>query len=117
MNITACNVTVMVAQMDRAIRFYTEVLGFKLAQRFGDHWAQVEGPGITIGLHPTENMPEAGGGLSIALGVDNVDQAIADLKGKDASLAFNVVPDGYVKLAHFADPDGNALYLVEETEH
>src|SRR6185369_13994930 len=31
------NVTVYVSNMDRAVRFYTEVLGLKLAYRFGDH--------------------------------------------------------------------------------
>ena len=39
--------------MDRSVRFYTEVLGLKLTNRFGDSWATVEaGKGLTIGLHP-----------------------------------------------------------------
>src|ERR1041385_2615746 len=47
------NVTIYVTNMDRAVRFYTETLGLKLAYRFGDHWASVEcGKGLTIGLHP-----------------------------------------------------------------
>src|SRR5581483_2474031 len=36
------NVTVYVADMDRAVRFYSEVLGLKLAYRFGNHWASIE---------------------------------------------------------------------------
>src|SRR5215831_5142587 len=52
------NVTVYVTNMDRAVRFYTDVLGLKLAYRFGDHWASVElGKGLTIGLHPTNEQP------------------------------------------------------------
>src|SRR5215469_833122 len=52
--ISGGNVTVFVTNMDRAVRFYTETLGLKLAYRFGDHWASVEaGRGLTIGLHPS----------------------------------------------------------------
>src|SRR5713101_6395731 len=44
------NVTVYVSNMDRAVRFYSETLGLKLAYRFGDHWASIEaGTGLTIG--------------------------------------------------------------------
>ena len=46
------NVTVYVSDMDRAVRFYNDTLGLKLAYRFGNHWASVEaGRGLTIGLH------------------------------------------------------------------
>ena len=44
------NVTVYVSNMDRAVKFYSETLGLKLAYRFGDHWASVEaleGPQIS----------------------------------------------------------------------
>jgi len=55
------NVTIYVTNMDRAVRFYTETLGLKLAYRFGDHWASVEcGKGLTIGLHPTSEPARPG---------------------------------------------------------
>ena len=48
--ISGGNATVFVSDMDRAVRFYTEVLGLKLTNRFGNHWATVEaGKGLTIG--------------------------------------------------------------------
>jgi catechol 2,3-dioxygenase-like lactoylglutathione lyase family enzyme len=40
--ITGGNATVFVSNMDRAVQFYTEVLGLKLTNRFGDNWATVE---------------------------------------------------------------------------
>lgn len=47
------NATVYVSNMDTAIRFYTEVLGLKLTNRFGNHWATVQaGKSLVIGLHP-----------------------------------------------------------------
>ena len=39
--------------MDNAVRFYTEVLGLKLTNRFGNHWPTVQaGKTLVIGLHP-----------------------------------------------------------------
>ena len=51
--ITGGNATVFVSNMDNAVRFYTETLGLRLTNRFGDHWATVDaGKGLSIGLHP-----------------------------------------------------------------
>src|SRR3954447_21843027 len=81
------NVTVYVSNMDRAVRFYTEALGLKLAYRFGDHWASVEvGKGLTIGLHPVPADSPAGrrGSMSIGLEVGGVaiEEAMRRLEGK-----------------------------------
>ncbi|MBV9406199.1 MAG: VOC family protein, partial [Acidobacteriaceae bacterium] len=47
--ITGGNATVFVSNMDAAIDFYTQVLGLRLTNRFGDHWATVDaGKGLTI---------------------------------------------------------------------
>ena len=46
------NATIFVSDMDRSVNFYTKILGLKLAQRFGNHWASVEAGKLTIGLHP-----------------------------------------------------------------
>ena len=47
------NATIIVADMDRSIRFYTEVLGLALTNRFGNDWATVSaGDFFTIGIHP-----------------------------------------------------------------
>ena len=39
--ISGGNATIIVADMDRSIRFYTDVLGMKLTNRFGNDWATV----------------------------------------------------------------------------
>ena len=44
---------VYVAEMDAAVRFYSDVLGLNLTNRYGDKWATVEaGRNLVIGLHP-----------------------------------------------------------------
>jgi len=111
------NVTVYISNMDRAVRFYTEVLGLKLASRFGDHWASVEaGKGLTIGLHPASGEMLAGRKGSMAIGLEltgSIEDAMKKLGAK--GLAFQeVVNEGKAgKFVGLEDPEGNMLYLAE----
>ncbi|MFI5204044.1 MAG: VOC family protein [Flavobacteriales bacterium] len=105
------NVTVMVSKMDTALKFYTETLGLKLINQYGEHWAEIEGPGITIGLHPSREMERAHN-LSISFGVKDIAKTKAELEKK--GVVFNMHDDTQVKLAFFKDPDGNTLYLAQE---
>ncbi len=41
--------TIYVSNMDRAVEFYTEVLGLGLISRYGNEWASVDvGKGLTL---------------------------------------------------------------------
>ena len=70
--ISGGNATVFVSNMDNAIRFYTEVLGLRLAERYGDHCATVDaGRGFMIGLHPASpKYPAPGTKGGIILGLE-----------------------------------------------
>ena len=110
--IQSSNITLMVTNMDEAIAFYTEILGFKLKNRYGEHWADIEAPGLSIGLHPAHPYVRYGDSMSIGLKVNNLNEAMAVFKTK--GIEFNEMDDTKVQLAYFSDPSGNALYLVEE---
>jgi catechol 2,3-dioxygenase-like lactoylglutathione lyase family enzyme len=51
---------IFVSDMDRAVKFYTEVLGMKLEYRFGNHWASLRTGDLAIGLHPESAENPAG---------------------------------------------------------
>ncbi|HEY1497444.1 MAG TPA: VOC family protein [Candidatus Solibacter sp.] len=112
------NVTIPVVNMDRAVKFYTETLGLKLAYRFGDHFASVElEKGLTIGLHPAsaEKAPgERKGGASIGLELSGkIEDAMKTLEARGVKF-HGVADEGKAgKFAHFEDPDGNSLYLAQ----
>ena len=105
------NITVMVTNMDTAIKFYTETLGFKLKNRYGNNWADIEGPGIAIGLHPSGNEVIKGNNLSIGFKVKDLGQAIKAMEEK--GVKFKIHDDTKVRLAFFTDPDSNDLYLAQ----
>ena len=112
------NVTIFVTDMDRAVRFYEQSLGLKLAYRFGDHWASLElGKGLTIGLHPAASVlsPEQRKG-SPAIGLElegKLEDAIQTLEGRGVHFE-GIAEEGKAgRFAHFHDPDGNLLYLAQ----
>jgi catechol 2,3-dioxygenase-like lactoylglutathione lyase family enzyme len=117
MNLSSGNVTVLVSNMDRAVRFYTEMLGLKLAYRFGDHWAAVEvGRGLTIGLHPASGESPAGKKGSMSIGLEltgSIHEAVAELQAKGVQFHGPIREGKSGSFAYFDDPDGNTLYLTE----
>jgi catechol 2,3-dioxygenase-like lactoylglutathione lyase family enzyme len=109
--------TIFVSDMDAAVRFYTETLGLRLIQRYGQHFASIDaGQGVTIGLHPASAKNPAGRSGSITLGfmsTEPIHDTVASLKSKGVVFASDVIDDGELLLAHFQDADGNLLYLAE----
>lgn len=109
------NVTVMVSNMDRAVRFYTETLGLKMGGRYGDEWAEASASGVPIGLHPRARRTKRSGTGEVSIGfeVENLDRAVEELQGKGAWFRGRISEDGPLRIAFFADPDGNPLYIPE----
>ena len=111
------NVTVYVSDMDAAVRFYSEVLGLRLAYRFGNNWAAVEaGKGLTIGLHPASAEMTAGRAGSMAIGLElegSIHDAVASLTAKGVKFDHAVNEGKAGSFVGFHDPDGNQLYLAQ----
>lgn len=121
--ITGGNATIYVTDMDRAVAFYRDTLGLKLAQRFGDHWAEFQvGTSLVVALHPKSDKappPGTSGAISIGLAIDEpIDEAVGRLRAKGAQFRGPVVRDeqGGVALAFLGDADGNDLYLCQVTK-
>lgn len=101
-----------VRDLDRAIGFYTGVLGFEMTERRDDlrfaHLA-TNVAGLEIGLSEQE-APEGSGSVLLNIGVADVAAARRALEAKGVSFRRpTVVIPGKVALAEFADPDGNLL--------
>jgi catechol 2,3-dioxygenase-like lactoylglutathione lyase family enzyme len=108
------NVILMVADIDRAVRFYTETVGLALMFRSGAKWAEVQAPGLTIGLHLAP-QPDGRSGpetsISIGLEVKEMDPAVKTLT--DRGVLFDQISGPPRRLARFRDPDGHQLYLYQ----
>lgn len=109
-------VTVIVSDMERSIDFYTKMLGLRLKTRYGNEFAVVEAPGVTIGLHPAKEGGVAPGTLSIGLGVDNVEASRKQLESRGVAFNGAIVADPPMRFAFLRDPDGVEVYLAEQSD-
>lgn len=115
-------VVIPVADVDRAIEFYTEKLGFnkRLDVPFGDQYRWVEvapADGVTtVALAP----PAPGGSTGnretgIGLQTDDIDAYHAELKanGVDVDDEVSRMGDPVPPLFWLRDPEGNSLMVVQ----
>ena len=101
-----------VKDLNRSIRFYTDLLGFSVTERRDDlkfvHLA-TNVDGLQIGLNETES-PAGSGSVLVNIGVTDVAGARRALEARGVVFAGEtVVIPGKVMLAEFDDPDGNRL--------
>ena len=117
---TEGNVTVMVSSVKRAVAFYTKTLGLKLRYKPHEDWAEVQAPGLVIGLHGMHGHGTPPGkpeGFSIGFTVKRLEKAMEAFKKKGVRFSPRIMDEGPVRLAFFTDPDGTPLYLCEVKPH
>ncbi len=111
--------TVQVSDQDRALRFYTEVLGCELRADIevwpGARLVEVVPPGSRVGLvllPPDSPLP-----LAVRMGTSDAEAAHARLREAGVTLHNEEVlrMEGAPPMFYFSDPDGNGLVYLEET--
>ena len=118
------NVRYIVNDADEAIKFYTEMLGFKLDFHPAPGFAALSKENMKLYL----NQPGAGGaGQTMKDGAvpspggwnrfqvesDNLDQLVSDLKKKGATFRSDIIVGQGGKQALLQDPSGNLIELFE----
>ena len=110
MTIKDSNVTIMVKDMDKSVSFYQSI-GFAVKNRWGNHYAQLTAPGITIGIHPTDEIYRSSGNTSIGFTTDNFEET-RTLLSNLSIYAVSREEEGE-QFLHFHDPDGTLLYFIK----
>jgi len=100
--------------LDRALAFYTDVVGLPLVRRDGNEWAELDGGTVRIALHGTDDDPPASG--TVVLRVDDLDATRWTLEERGAVFDSYVGEvEGFARFATFRDPDGNPIQIIEYT--
>jgi predicted enzyme related to lactoylglutathione lyase len=98
---------------EAASKFYGDVLGLEFSKRWGDRPAgEFETGSLTLAVMESaafgsEFRPAAG----IALHVDDVAAARAQLESRGVEFAGDIIDSGVCHMAFFEDPDGNHFIL------
>jgi catechol 2,3-dioxygenase-like lactoylglutathione lyase family enzyme len=121
--VTTAVIRYHVLDVERAIAFYTERLGFRVEQRAGAGFASVARGDLHLLLSGPESsgsrpMPdgrkqEPGGWNRIVLYVESIDTTIATLRGGGARFRNEVEVGPGGKQIQLEDPDGNPIELHE----
>ena len=83
----------------KAMDFYENVLGLEPSKR----WQRGDEEPMGAEFEP--------GDVTIALRVDDVEAARAELESRGIAFHADTIDSGVCHMAHFADPDGNVLML------
>ena len=105
-------ITVPTRDWEKASEFYGDVLGLERSKRWGSMPAsEFETGSLTIAVMQSDAFgidfqPHS---HPIALHVDDVHAAREELEAKGIEFAADTMDSGVCHMAHFKDPDGNAL--------
>ena len=103
-----------ISDFDRSEAFYSGVLGLECSKRYRNAiGGEFETGNLTIQVVDTAKIgldiaPSTG---AIALHVDDVEEARAELASKGVEFGAETLDSGVCFQAYFKDPDGNALIL------
>jgi predicted enzyme related to lactoylglutathione lyase len=107
-------VAVPTHDLEVAVAFYGDTLGLPRAVYMPDrNFAEFETGNLTLSIINSEAMglQHVRSGNPIALHVDDVAAARADLESRGVQFAGDTFDTGVCHMAFFEDPDGNALML------
>lgn len=114
---------IVVSDLPKAIKFFTETVGLKLNQYHEDFgWAELsgtDGKGAMLGLAQSsaEESHQPGQNAVITMSVDNMVKSKEELTRKGVKWIGDVLEvPGHVKLQLFKDLDGNSFQLVESLD-
>ena len=109
-----------VTDMTRARRFYEETLGLRLTRREAHEfeWVEYDLDGATFALTNVKEggAPSADAGGNIAFEVQNVDEAVEQLRAKGVRVKLEPLSTPVCRLAVILDSEGNAVTLHQVTQ-
>lgn len=109
---------IVVEDFKKAVKFYTEVVGFKvtsIAEEYG--WAELCGEdGALLGIAQNNPDSEIGPGENavVTISVNDIEAEIAAFQKQHVTIVGSMLEvPGHVKMQSVRDPDGNLFQLVQ----
>lgn len=113
----------LVSDVEAAVGFYVDALGFSLQQQFGPAMAIVETEGLVLWLAgpqasaarpmPDGRRPEPGGWNRFVLHVSDIEARVAALMARGATFRNEIVTGPGGRQVLVEDPSGNVVELFQ----
>jgi len=126
---TAFRICIDVADLDRAIDFYTRAFGLSVGRRLGQKWVELVGGACPIDLlaETPGTAPFSGATagrdfqrhwtpIHVDVVVGDLDQAVARARAAGAALERPIEARAWGRIAILADPFGHGFCLLEMNE-
>ena len=117
----SASVRYLVADVDRSVAFYRDVLGFRLDQQLGAAFARMSYADLVLWLSgptssaarpmPDGRQPEPGGWNRFVIEVGDLERVVADAKAAGARFRNDIVTGPGGQQVVLDDPDGNDIEL------
>jgi lactoylglutathione lyase len=108
-------VILLVSNMERSIKFYSEILELPIKTRSKD-WTEFFNNNTVLALHPAPkkiNAPKTGSGTLVGFEVTDLDLTIKKLKEKRVKFFKRPKEEPFGKHAIIQDPDGHLISIAE----
>ncbi len=101
-----------VTDMDRALAFYGDTLGFEVTER-DDDWSALDANGLLLGLNALpQESPRGDGGAAVAFQAEGaLEDEVKRLEGAGVEFPDGISEHGWGRIVPFKDPDGNDLQI------
>jgi catechol 2,3-dioxygenase-like lactoylglutathione lyase family enzyme len=121
----AASVRYIVNDVDESVRFYTEMLGFKVDMHPGPGFASLSQGDLRLLINrpgggggagqsmPDGSVPAPGGWLRFQLEVPDIDATLEKLKASGARFRSDVITGNGGKQVIVEDPSGNPVELFQ----
>ena len=113
----------IVRDVDAAVAFYVDALGFELQQQYGPNMAILARDGATVWLAgpgasaskpmPDGVRPEPGGWTRLVLVVDGIDRLVENLEAQGTTFRNEILKGPGGRQILVEDPSGNCIELFE----
>jgi catechol 2,3-dioxygenase-like lactoylglutathione lyase family enzyme len=104
-----------VCSMDRAVEFYSGVLGLELIRREGNDWTELRAGDTVIALSGELATRPHQGGATVILRASDITAVESALAASDVQRG-RIEDMGGAKMLQFFDPDGNEIVALQPIE-
>lgn len=108
--------TMIVRDMEESIKFYTDIMGYEIDSRYnpmpGSHITLMKNKGETL-IELIENKNYPTGYYSVGMEVQDMNDAVSELKSKGIRFIVEPVSTSVGSFALFEDPNGVRIGLIK----